>query len=154
MMHKRSRLLVASLFFVLVSPWVQADDGLVSLRSQFDVTQTLDRFEAAAKQAGLKIFARIDHAEGAASVGKSLRSTQLLIFGSPQVGTGVMSSDQRAGIDLPLKALAWRDAQGVVWLSYTRPDYMFARFGIDDRPKVQQNMSGALEKFARAATQP
>ena len=139
---------------LLLLPIAQADDGLVNLRSQFDVSQTLDRFETAAKGAGLKVFARIDHAKGAKSIGKSLRPTQLLIFGSPKVGAGVMSSDQRAGIDLPLKALAWRDAEGVVWLSYTRPAYMFSRFGIDDRPKIQQNMSGALAKFAKAATQP
>lgn len=139
---------------LLALPTAQADDGLVNLRSQFDVSQTLDRFEAAAKGAGLKVFTRIDHAKGAASVGKTLRPTQLLIFGSPKVGTGVMSSNQRAAIDLPMKALAWRDAEGVVWLSYTRPAYMLGRFGIDDRPKIQQKMSNALAKFAKAATQP
>lgn len=142
------------LILFLALPAAQADDGLVSVQSQFDVTQTLDRFEAAAKKAGLKIFARIDHAQGAKSVGQSLRPTQLLIFGSPKVGTGMMSSEQRAGIDLPLKALAWQDADGVVWLSYTRPDYLFERFGIDDRPEILQNVSVALAKFTRAATQP
>lgn len=154
MMKRITRLIYALPFLWLMLPAAQADDGLVNVRSQFDVSQTLDRFETAAKDAGLKIFARIDHAKGAESVGKSLRPTQLLIFGSPKVGTGVMSSDQRAGIDLPMKALAWQDAEGVVWLSYTRPEYMLSRFGIDDRPKVQQKMTGALAKFSKAATQP
>jgi uncharacterized protein (DUF302 family) len=142
-----------SLSLLLLLSVAQADEGLVNVRSQFDVPQTLDRFAAAAKGAGLKIFARIDHAKGAASVGQTLRPTELLIFGSPKVGSGVMTSDQRAGIDLPLKALAWQDAEGVVWLSYTRPDFMFGRFGITDRAKIQQKMTGALAKFAKAATQ-
>jgi uncharacterized protein (DUF302 family) len=64
-----------------------------------------------------------------------------------------MSSNQRAGIDLPLKALAWQDAEGAVWLSHTRPDYLLGRFGITDRIKIQQKMTGALAKFAKAATQ-
>jgi uncharacterized protein (DUF302 family) len=142
------------LFLLLTITSVQADDGLVNEPSQYDVTQTLDRFEAAAKEAGLKIFARIDHAAGAASVGKSLRPTQLLIFGSPQVGTGLMSSEQRIGLDLPLKALAWQDAEGAVWLSYTRPADLLSRYGIEDRPQIEQKMSGALAKFAKAATHP
>lgn len=142
-----------SLSLLLLLSVAQADEGLVNVRSQFDVPQTLDRIAAAAKGAGLKIFARIDHAKGAASVGQTLRPTELLIFGSPKVGSGVMTSDQRAGIDLPLKALAWQDAEGVVWLSYTRPDFMFGRFGITDRAKIQQKMTGALAKFAKAATQ-
>lgn len=149
-----TRTLLMLPILLLVITAVQADDGLVNLRSQYDVKQTLDRFEAAATAAGLKVFARIDHAKGAAAVGKSLRPTQLLIFGSPQLGTDLMSSDQRVGIDLPLKALAWQDAEGMVWLSYTRPAYLLGRFGIEDRPQIEQKMSGALARFAKAATQP
>lgn len=139
---------------LLFSLSCQADDGLRSVRSQHDVAQTLDRFEAAAKQAGLKIFARINHAKGAASVGKELRPTELLIFGSPKMGTGIMTSEQRAGIDLPLKVLAWEDEEGAVWLSYTRPDYLFDRFGIEDRPYIEQPMTEALKELVRDATQP
>ena len=145
-------LLSMCLLLLATSGW--ADNGLIDLRSQFSVAETLDRFEAAAKDAGLKIFARLDHAKGAASVGQELRPTELLIFGNPKVGTGIMSSEQRAGIDLPLKVLAWQDAEGVVWLSYTRPDYLFDRFGINDRAEVQKTITGAMTKLTKAATQP
>jgi uncharacterized protein (DUF302 family) len=148
----RSMLWSVLLWLPIATGW--ADDGLVSLHSQFSVPQTLDRFEAAAKDAGLKIFARLDHAKGAASVGQQLRPTELLIFGNPKVGTGVMSSNQRAGIDLPLKVLAWQDPEGVVWLSYTRPDYLFERFQITDRTEVANRIDTALAKLAKAATQP
>jgi uncharacterized protein (DUF302 family) len=135
-------------------PPVQAAEGLVDLQSQFSVQETIDRYEAAAKQAGMKIFTRVDHAAGAAGVGKPLRPTTLLIFGNPKVGTELMLSDQRAGIDLPMKALAWQDAEGLVWLSYNRPAYLFSRHNIEGRVKIQEKMTGALAKFAKAATQP
>ena len=149
-----SRMVLLLSFLLLLTSPCRADDGLITVRSQYPVPETLDRFEAAAKTLDLKIFARIDHAKGAVSVGQQLRPTELLIFGNPKVGTGMMSSNQLAGIDLPLKALAWQDAEGVVWLSYTRPDYLFGRFNITDRSEVQQNMTGALAKLAKAATQP
>jgi uncharacterized protein (DUF302 family) len=152
-MSKSIKSLVCILPLLVAFSAAWADDGLRNLRSRYDVTQTLDRFAAAVKQAGLKVFTRIDHAQGAASVGKQLRPTQLLIFGSPKVGTGVMNSNQQAGIDLPLKALAWQDAQGVVWLSYLPPEKLFERYGVEDRPQILQKMRGALAKFAKAATE-
>ncbi|MEW8246629.1 MAG: DUF302 domain-containing protein [Candidatus Thiodiazotropha endolucinida] len=152
-MKKSTPLFMVFLLLVIAS-MAQADTGLINVQSQFGVKKTADRFAAAATEAGLKVFNRIDHAAGAAKVGKSLRPTQLIIFGSPKVGTALMTSDQRVGIDLPLKALVWQDAEGKVWLSYNSPDHVFNRFAIDDRPKVKGKVTGALDKFARHATQP
>ncbi|MEW8028407.1 MAG: DUF302 domain-containing protein [Candidatus Thiodiazotropha sp.] len=152
-MIKTTFLFMVFMLFVPAS-MAEADTGLINVQSQFNVEKTADRFAAAATEAGLKVFNRIDHAVGAAKVGKSLRPTQLIIFGSPKVGTALMTSDQRVGIDLPLKALVWQDAEGKVWLSYNSPDHIFNRFTINDRPKVKGKVTGALEKFARHATQP
>lgn len=113
-----------------------ATDGLISVRSPYPVDKTIDRLESGTKERGLKVFARIDHAAGAASVGKSLRPTELLIFGNPQGGTPLMECAQSAGIDLPLKALAWQDAQGQVWLGYNDPAYLARRHGITGCPAV------------------
>lgn len=113
-----------------------AADGLISVKSPYPVGQTVDRLEAGAKQRGLKVFARIDHAAGALSVGKKLRPTELLIFGNPQGGTPLMECAQSAGIDLPLKALAWQDEQGQVWLGYNDPAYLAKRHEIANCPAV------------------
>ncbi|MEJ2394986.1 MAG: DUF302 domain-containing protein [Candidatus Thiodiazotropha sp.] len=139
--------------FMLLAFGARAETGLVNVASAFNVAETADRFAAAAEKAGLKIFARIDHAAGAAKVGQELRPTQLIIFGSPKVGTALMTSDQRVGIDLPLKVLAWQDAEGKVWLSYNSPDFLFGRFAIEDRAPVKQKVTGALKKLTKAATQ-
>ncbi|MBL3591817.1 MAG: DUF302 domain-containing protein [gamma proteobacterium endosymbiont of Lamellibrachia anaximandri] len=151
-MHRIAVSLFA-LFFLFVAN-VEAGNGLVNVRSQFGVQKTMDRLEKTVKTAGMHIFARIDHAKGAAKIGKTLRPTQLLIFGSPKAGTPLMKSDQRVGLDLPLKVLVWKDAEGHVWFSYTRPGYMLNRFGISNRPKVKEKMAGILAKFARVATRP
>ncbi len=104
-----------------------AAEGLISVKSSYPVAETLDRLEAGAKQRGLKIFARIDHAAGAASIGETLRPTELLIFGNPQGGTPIMQCAQTTAIELPLKALAWEDEQGQVWLGYNDPAYLVSR---------------------------
>ncbi|MCU7906677.1 MAG: DUF302 domain-containing protein [Candidatus Thiodiazotropha sp. (ex Epidulcina cf. delphinae)] len=143
-----------ALFLLPAATMLQAETGLINVASQFSVQETADRFAAAVEKAGLKIFSRIDHAAGAAEVEASLRPTRLIIFGSPKVGTALLTSDQRVGIDLPLKALAWRDAEGRVWLSYNSPDHLFGRFAINDRAPVKEKISGTLAKFSRAATQP
>ncbi|MCU7891228.1 MAG: DUF302 domain-containing protein [Candidatus Thiodiazotropha sp. (ex Ustalcina ferruginea)] len=143
-----------TILLLLTVTVVQAEPGLMNVSSQFGVQETADRFVAAVEKAGLKVFSRIDHAAGAAKVDKSLRPTQLIIFGSPKVGTALLTSDQRVGIDLPLKALAWQDAEGKVWLSYNSPDYLFNRFAINDRAKVKKKITGALAKLSQSATQP
>jgi uncharacterized protein (DUF302 family) len=97
------------------------DDGLVTLRSSHDFATTLERLTAALESKGVRVFARIDHAAGATSAGLVLRPTTLVIFGNPVAGTPLMQAVQTAGIDLPLKALVWQDAQGAVHLTYNDP---------------------------------
>jgi uncharacterized protein (DUF302 family) len=130
-----------------------AVEGLVALESPLTVGQTMDRLEAVVKERGLTVFARIDHAAGAAKVGKTLRPTQLLIFGNPQGGTPFMECAQSVGIDLPLKALVWEDAEAQVWLAYNDPAFLAARHGADSCPVVDK-LSAALEGLAEAAVTP
>lgn len=130
-----------------------AADGLVAVKSPRGPKDTMDRLEAAVKQKGLTIFARIDHAVGAAKIGKKLRPTELLIFGNPQGGTPFMECSQTVGIDLPLKALVWQDASGQVWLGYNDPAFLANRHGASRCPAVE-NMKKALAGFAQEATAP
>ena len=111
-----------------------ASDGLSTLKSPYPAAETMNRFEANAKQRGLVVFARVDHAAGAARVGKMLRPTEVLIFGNPQGGTPLMECAQSMGIDLPLKALVWEDAQGQVWLGYNDPAWLARRHDVADCP--------------------
>jgi uncharacterized protein (DUF302 family) len=104
--------------------------GLVTIRSQVSVSETIDRIVAGATRRGLTVFARIDHADGAAKAGLQLRPTELVIFGHPRGGTPLMVDHQTAGIDLPVKALAWEDAEGKVWLTYNDAHWLADRHGL------------------------
>ena len=97
-----------------------AADGLMSVQSPYAPKETMDRLEAEVKARGMMVFARVDHAAGAAAVGLPLRPTEVLIFGAARAGTPLMQADQAVGIDLPLKALVYQDASGKVWLAYQR----------------------------------
>jgi uncharacterized protein (DUF302 family) len=130
-----------------------AVDGLIAVKSPVDARTTMDRMEAQARQRGLNIFARIDHAAGAAKVGKTLRPTEVLIFGNPQGGTPFMECAQTVGIDLPLKALVWEDAAGQVWLGYNDPAYLAQRHAVPECA-VAGNLAKALAGIAQAATAP
>jgi len=124
-------------------------EGLVAIKSPYPAKETMDRFEQNAKQRGLNVFARVDHAAGAAKVGKMLRPTEVLIFGNPQGGTPLMECAQSVGIDLPLKALVWEDAEGQVWLGYNDPAFLEQRHGVAQCPAVS-GLSKALSGLAEA----
>ena len=104
-----------------------AVDGLTTIRSKYGPEKTTSRLEAEIRSRGMTVFARIDHAVGAAEVGLSLRPTEVLLFGNARGGTPLMQSNQTTGIDLPLKMLVWRDAAGDTWLSYNDPHWIARR---------------------------
>ena len=98
-----------------------AADGLITMPSSYGPKETMERLKAEAEAKGLTILARIDHTAGATQVGLQLRPTELLIFGNAKAGTPLMQSNQEVGIDLPLKALVWEDAEGKTWLAHNDP---------------------------------
>lgn len=127
-------------------------DGLITVESRFGVTETIDRLAEVVKRAGLLVFARIDHAAGARDVGASLRPTELLIFGNPKGGTPLMQDRQLAGIDLPVKALAWEDEQGKVWLSYNDAHWIAERHGLGEASReAVAAIAAGMEKVSAAA---
>lgn len=147
----RAGMLFLALWFVAAV--ANADNGLITIKSHHSVTETLDRFESIIREKGMTVFARVDHRKGAAGVALDLRPTEVLIFGNPKIGTLVMQSNQSAGIDLPLKVLAWQDETGAVWLAYNDPAWVVERHGIHDRDAVVAKMQGALKNFSTFATQ-
>ena len=143
--------LAGLLVLALMANGAGAAEGLIAVKSPHGVKETIDQFEGAAKARGLNVFLRLDHAVGAKKIGKTLRPTELLIFGNPQGGTPLMECAQSAGIDLPLKALAWQDASGQVWLAYNDPRYLAGRHGAGECGPVVQNLSKALAGLAQEA---
>jgi uncharacterized protein (DUF302 family) len=106
------------------------DNGIVTLKSTFSAAETVRRLIEALAQRHLDVFARIDHAANARAASLPLRPTELVIFGNPKGGTPLMQDRQTAGLDLPLKALVWEDANGGVWLTYNPLTWIAQRHGL------------------------
>src|SRR5882762_1282210 len=128
-------------------------EGLTSIRSRFGPRETMDRLEAEIRAQGMTVFARIDHATGAAETGLELRPTELIIFGNARGGTPLMQSVQTVGIDLPLKALVWEDTAGKTWLSYNEPGWIARRHGVANIEPVVTKMAAALSAMAKKAAE-
>jgi uncharacterized protein (DUF302 family) len=99
----------------------------------------------------MTVFARIDHAAGAAEVGLQLAPTDLIIFGNARGGTPLMQSVQTVGIDLPLKILVWQDAANNTWLSYNEPSWIAQRHGVGGAEATIDKMADLLRAIAREA---
>ncbi len=132
-----------------------SSEGLVTIASKHSVALTINRLASIATAKGLMVFARIDHSKGARDAGLELRPTELLIFGHAKGGTPLMQDKQIAGLDLPLKALAWEDSHGVVWLSYRPGSWISSVHGLNPRSAmaveaIDQGLSTLCAKAAAA----
>lgn len=137
---------------LLSSAALAESKGVVSVPSTHSVSATADRLETALRAKGMQVFLRIDHAAGAAGVGRELAPTTLVIFGNPKVGAPLMQCARQVGIDLPQKALIWEDESGNTWFSYNSPEYLRTRHAIQGCDQVLAKVSKALANFAQAAT--
>jgi len=118
-------------------------EGLNSIRSSFGPKETMDRLVAEIGAKGLQVFARIDHAAGAAEVDLTLRPTELIIFGNARGGTPLMEASQTTGIDLPLKVLVWKEAEGKIWLSYNEPSWIIQRHHLGIKAEIVDKLAAA-----------
>jgi len=123
------------------------DNGIERKKAAQGVSETVDQLVSTMEEAGLKIFARVDHGAGAQSIGEDIGASQLLILGNPKVGTPAIKDDPVSGLFLPLKVLVYEDA-GQTWIAYQKPADMLGPLGgvSDDAPYITV-MTGALGKF-------
>jgi uncharacterized protein (DUF302 family) len=136
--------------FFLFGAYAQAE--IVRYQSPHSVTETIDRLEAAIKKRGLTVVVRVDHSAAAKKVGLELRPTELIVFGSAAVGSPLMQAQQIMGLSLPLKALAWQDSSGQVWLGYDDPADLAVERGLSGDHPVLKKIADALKALTDEAT--
>ena len=136
------------------APAQRLESGLVQVASMLSVKETIDALAKAVEAKGAKVVARVDHAAGAKVAGIDMKPSELLIFGNPKLGTPVMQGNVRAGLDLPLKMLAYEDAAGKVWLTYVAPNSLRARYRIftKDSAALFETITTVLADVAKTAT--
>ena len=137
------------ILLALAMPAAAEENGIATVQSQHSVADTIDRLASLAKARGLLVFVRIDFAADAANAGLKMPPTQLLIFGNPKAGTPLMLASPTSALDLPLKALAWEDSEGKVWVSYNKPEYLKERHSLPDT--LVQNIAGVKVLVEKAA---
>jgi uncharacterized protein (DUF302 family) len=110
-----------------------ADDGLVRVKSDYPLDETIARLEQDIADKKLMFFGLIDQSKLATDAGIALRPSSLLVFGNPALGSQFMTSNPAAGIDWPVRLLVFEDAQGQVWVVYNDFARIAQRHGITDR---------------------
>ena len=146
-------LLICLVFFFAGTTSAFADNGLVTVSSKYSVAETIDRLEAAAKADKFQIFTRVDFQPLAAANGGSVRPNQLLIFGRGAILPPLLPSTPIVAIDLPLKALAWEDANGKVWLTYNSGEYLKERHAVSGKDDLLKRLTAVTQSLAKKATE-
>ncbi|MEL6336110.1 MAG: DUF302 domain-containing protein [Pseudomonadota bacterium] len=143
----RRILTAATLGLALATAPALAEEAFITKNSPHDVATTLDRIAAAVEANGGKVFVRLDHAAAASEYDKTLRPTQVLIFGNPAVGTGLMEANPLLAIDLPLKVMAYEGAEGTV-VVYRNTETWALDHGLQ---KLAAGAGGQLDKLTDRA---
>ena len=139
------------LTFIGTSAIAENATGMIKIKSPHSVTDTLNKHETILRKKGMTIFKRISHSDGASKAGIKLRDTEILIFGNPKVGTPFMLCQQSVALDLPQKALAYKDKNNQVWLAYNDPAYIAERHGVSGCETTISKISNALANLTNAA---
>ena len=141
-------LATAAVIGAMAGAAIAGDNGIIRKSAASGVSETVDQLVTTMEGAGLTVFARVDHGAGAVSVGEDVGASQLVIFGSPKVGTPAIKDDPVSGLFLPLKVLVYEDTTGATMIAYEDPKEMLTRLGgvSQDAPYLAV-MAGALAKF-------
>ncbi|MFZ0498200.1 MAG: DUF302 domain-containing protein [Steroidobacteraceae bacterium] len=125
--------------------------GVIQLRSRHSVSATIDRLDALLKQRGILVFARIDFSGDAERAGLRMPPQEMLIFGNPKAGTPLMLAVPAAGLDLPVKMLAWEEPDGQVRVAYNDPQYIVQRYRL--RSDLAANLAAVVPLIEHAVAE-
>lgn len=145
-------LLLTIAVVLIISTTGYATEGVIDVESSYGVEETVNRLYSVLKEKGMTLFKTVKHSDAAKKVGIELRETELIIFGNPKVGSPLMKCQQSVAIDLPQKALVWKDAKGKVWISYNDPRYLQKRHHVagceEWISKIEKALSSIISKAA------
>jgi uncharacterized protein (DUF302 family) len=123
-----------------MSTYVMDSKGIVTKPSKYSIPETVERIQRTLRAKGLMLFAVIDHSGEAAKVGLKMQDAKLVLFGSPKAGTPLMVASPLIALDLPLKALIWKDSEGRVLVSYNSTAYLAERHNLPS--DLTKNIAG------------
>ena len=130
---------------ILLAGAQTAHAGIIRHQANQKVPQTVATLVKAVKARGLRMFAVMDHAAGAKSVGLKLRPATLVVFGNPKIGTPLTQISPAMGLELPIRVLVWDDKQGRVWIGHPPASFMARRRGVPRDHPIVKRMGKVLD---------
>jgi len=125
--------------------------GLLTLQSRQTASETLTSLDQAfAGNEMVALALRVDHQANAETVDLTIPVSTAYIFGNPNLGTPLIAENPMAGLDLPLRMLAWEDTEGGVFVSYDSPATLKQRYGLATVDQQLMLAASALADFASA----
>jgi uncharacterized protein (DUF302 family) len=125
-----------------------SDSIFVTKPSAHSVNKTMSKLESAIQAKGITIFLKINHTENARKIGMTMNEAQVILFGSPKVGTVMMNENIFSSLDLPLKIAIVQDDSGDVCVFYTNTNVLKERYHLPDSQVLVQ-----VEKLLDALTE-
>jgi len=128
------------------------DDGVIRTKSAYPLRETVVRLKQDIAAKGIMFFSQIDQASLAAGADIKLRPSVLLTFGNPALGTQFLTSNQKAGLDWPVRLLVFENEKGEVFTAYSDFVWIARRHGIKDRDAQFKMASGVAASITSSVT--
>lgn len=144
--YKKMRILIATCLLFLMSCNSKTNDDMQKIKSKFEFSETLKQINQSLKEKNIPVFAIFDHKKNADEVKLSLRPTQVIVFGSPKVGTLLMQENQAIAAELPLKITIWEDENQTTWISFPKMKKIAKKYKLSQHPIIPK-MDILLEKL-------
>lgn len=152
-MYRCLLIIVGSLLFGMVKAQTEKKNMLVRNQSELNFEQTVTRIQTTLKQMEIPVFAVFDHAKNAEEVGLELPPTQVIVFGSPKVGTLLMQKYPELSIELPLKIAVWEEGNGGVWVAFPDMKRMAEEYNLSGNP-IMEKMTVLLDDIVQKNIHP
>ena len=127
-----------------------AQPDIIEHVSSTDFASTVQRIADALAEAGLMVFARIDHAAGARDAGVEMPPATVLIYGNAKGGTPIMLAAPLAALDLPLRVLVRQREDGQTTIAYHPVVPLLRRAGV--APELAARLEPAQRLLIKTLT--
>ena len=126
--------------------------GINEVRSIYPLDETVARLRADTEAKNIRFFADIDQRALAQGAGIGLRGSRLILFGNPPLGIQFLTASPYAGLDWPVRMLAFENADGTVTVAWTDFGAIGGRYALRDREAQLRMASEVAASIASTVT--
>ncbi len=127
--------------------------GIISVPSAYGLIETVERLQKEIAAKGIMFFGAVDQGGLAAVAGvPGVKPSVLLTFGNPPLGTQFLAASQQAGLDWPVRMLAYVNSPGHVTIAWTDFAWIARRHGLTGLDAQLKMANEVAASIAGAAT--